>query len=606
MRGGFIFNVSRNQEGRFPLRRLDRQALARLGRYLRPHLGSLVWSLVAMSLVSASTVAEPLLIKSALDHHILPGEWYGLVPLLLIYLAFLTAGWVGAYWQSLLSGQVGQKVVAQLREDLFDHLQVLSLDFFARERTGGIVTPLTHGVNNLADLVSQGIVNLAADLLTMGAMMGVMLWLAPDLALVAFVTIPLILGSSIFFGQRLRRAYHQVQERLASLNTRVQENLSGMRVIQSLTREEETQQQFRRLNWESLRANLQATALFALYFPSVTVTGSLGTALVLWYGGIQVMTGEATPGLLVAFITYLRRFFNPLRELSQIFNTYQTAAAALDRISHLMAQEPSAPEPREPELPPAGFRGEVECSGVFFAYPDGYPVLRDLNLHLAPGSSLALVGPSGSGKTTLARLLLRLYDPDQGSISLDGVNLNQLPRSALLETVTMVPQEPFILADTLEENLRVACPAASRYQLEQTLRCAGLEQLLEELPQGLDTWLGTAGITLSGGQREMVGLARALLRHARVIILDEPTSHLDPLTEASVHRGLQELLQDRTALIIAHRPQTAALAEKVALLEEGSIQLLGTWELLQEDQGRLARLLAPGIPGREQNIIPKE
>lgn len=599
MRGGFIFDVTRQRETDSTRGRLQRQKLLRLWQqYLRPHANTLVWSLAAMSLVSASTVAGPLVMKAALDQHILPGEWRGLAPLLLLYLAFLAGGWGGAYWQSLLSGRVGQEVVAQLREDLFSHLQGLSLDFFSREPTGGIVTPLTHGVNNLADLVSRGVVNLAADLLTMGAMMGVMLWLDPDLALVAFVTIPLILGSSLFFGKRLRSSYRQVQEKLASLNTRVQENLSGMRVIQSLTREEEYQKQFRRLNWENVRASLRATALFALYFPSVTVTGSLGTALVLWYGGSQVLAGEVTTGLLVAFLTYLRRFFNPLRELSQVFNTYQAAAAALDRIFFLMDQEPSVIEPREPQMPPRGFRGEVELGGVHFQYPGGCPVLKDLNLHLAAGSSLALVGPSGSGKSTLARLLIRLYDPDRGWIALDGVELPRLSRSSLLEAITLVPQDPFIFADSLEENLRLACPAATRYHMEQTLRAAGMGLLLEELPRGLDTRLGTNGINLSGGQREMVGLARALLRDPRVIILDEPTSHLDPLSEASLRQALHKLFQNRTVLIIAHRPQTIGLAERIALLEEGKIQLLGTRELLHEHQGRLHRLLTAGRTGK--------
>ena len=589
VRGGFMGRLQGSEAQSNSLKNLDRGALRLIGRYLRPWRGRLLVAGLAMLGVTGTSLLLPYLSKVAIDRFIAQRDALGLTWLSLIYLAANGVHWLGAYWQSYLTGWVGQHVVYAIRKDLLRQTLRQPIAFHQREWVGQITSRLTSDVNALSDVVSSGLLSMLGDLLTLGGIVAVMALLDWRLTLVTLLSAPVVMFSMGYLGKRMRSAYRQVQQEIARVNTGVEQGVSGMRVVQSLSQETFTLEQFEQLSLRNMKANLRVSLLFAAVFPTMTITNALGMALVLGYGGVLVAQGATTIGVLVAFLAYIYRFFGPLRELSLVYNSFEAATASLDRIVEYLQRDPEIDDPAHPERPAHGFEGTVAFEGVTFAY-GGEPVLHDLSLHVHARETVALVGATGAGKSTIASLIARLYDVQQGAVRLDGVDVRHIALAELRRLVTIVPQNVYLFPDTIRENIRYGDPQASDEQVESAARRAQAHEFIERLPLGYDTHVGEAGALLSGGQRQLVALARASLTKPKVLILDEATANVDAYTEALIQRAMETISQERTMIIIAHRFSTLARADRIVVLDEGKVVGQGTHQELIEGNAVYQRL----------------
>ena len=569
IRGGFMKRLQREDEP-FRLSDLDREALGMLWSYIKPYQGRLALALLATLIVTATTLSMPYLTKVAVDRTIAQRDVRGLSLLALLYLAVNGLYWAASYVQGYLSTWIGQHVVHAIRQNLYSQVLRQPVAFHERERVGQIASRLTNDVNALAEVASSGALHLLNDLLTLVGILSIMAIINVRLTLVTMISIPVVMVAMGYLGKQMRRAYQQVQQALAEVNAGVEQGVAGMRVVKSLSRESFTVQQFESLSLRNMKANIRVGMLFAAVFPTMTVTNMLGVALVLGYGGTLVARGTITIGVVLAFLGYVYRFFGPVRELSLVYNTFQAAAASLERIAEYMGREPEVGEPEHAERPPGGFEGRIALQDVAFGYSDE-PVLRDLTLTITAGETIALVGPTGAGKSTIAKLLARLYDVDDGTVTIDGVDIRHIASADLRRLVMIVPQDVFLFADTIRENIRYGDPEASDAEVENAARRAQAHGFIAELPKGYNTMVGERGVTLSGGQRQLVAFARALLSAPRVLVLDEATANVDAYTEALIQDAMDEIRRDRTTVIIAHRFSTLRKADRIVVIEDGRI-----------------------------------
>jgi len=565
--------------------RRTRRRIGLLVRLALPYRARTAGALVTLLAFTVVALAPPYLAKLAIDQGISADDLDRLTWLVALFLVAALVSLVLSAANTYLTGWVGERMLADLRNQLFRHLERLSMGFYERNRTGVIVSRITNDVEALDQLVTDGVTSLVQNTLLLVGTAVVLFLLDWRLALAALLVLPTMALVTAWFRSRSNRAYRSVRERLGLVTATLAEDVAGMRVVQSFTREPEQEQAFRGVNDRYRAANYRTVVLNAIYFPAVDVLSSIATAIVFGYGGWLVYHGEMSTGTLFAFALYLSNFFDPIQQLSQLYNTFLSAIAALDKIVGVLDEEPQVVDASAAaDLP--RIDGHVRFEGVRFGYGRNLPeVLHGLELDVPAGTTVALVGHTGAGKSTIAKLLARFYDPTEGRITVDGHDLRTVTQHSLRSQLGIVPQEGFLFGGTVAENIAFGRPAASREEIEHAARAVGVHAFVEELPDGYDTHLGERGTRLSLGQRQLVAFARALLADPRILILDEATSSVDIGTERRIERALRELLVGRTAFVIAHRLSTIRDADLIVVLEHGVVVEQGTHEELLARRG---------------------
>jgi ATP-binding cassette subfamily B protein len=560
--------------------------LARLTGPYRTRTTLAVVSLVAATLTA---LAPPFLAKLAIDDGISEGDLDALTVIVALFIVAGLANLVASMAQTYFTGWTGERILADLRNKLFRHLQRLSLGYYERNRAGVVISRLTNDVEALDQLVTDGVTSLFQNTLMLVGTAVILFVLDWRLALVALAVFPLMAIATSLFRSRSSRAYRSVRERLGLVTATLAEDIAGMRVVQSFTREQANQRQFRSVNNRYRDSNQETVVLNGIYFPFVDFLSAVATATVLGFGGWLTLEGEITVGTLFAFLLYLANFFDPVQQLSQLYNTFLSAVAALDKIMDVMDEEPEIVDRRD-AAPLPQIDGHVRFDSVRFGYGAGPEILHGIDLDVPAGTTVALVGHTGAGKSTIAKLLARFYDPRDGSITIDGHDLRDVAQESLRRQLGIVPQEGFLFAGTVRENIAFGRPDTTDEDVAAAARAVGAEEFVLELENGFETEVAERGSRLSLGQRQLVAFARALLADPRILILDEATSSVDIGTERRIELGLRRLLAGRTAFIIAHRLSTIRRADLIVVLEHGEIVEQGTHDELVALRGRYRSL----------------
>jgi ATP-binding cassette, subfamily B, multidrug efflux pump len=569
----------------------DAALMRRLLRYLRPYRGRVALAISTLLAMATLELAGPLLTRYALDRAIPDGDTSLLGVLVGAWAAALVLGLLLEYAQTLLTTWIGQRVMYDLRNQLFAHLQRLSVRFFDRNPVGRLMTRVTNDVEVLNELFSTGVVTVFGDVFTLLIIFGALLLLDWRLALVTFSVLPLVALAAFVFRGLIRRAYREIRVRLARINTFLQERIVGIRVVQLFGRERESSARFDELNRDHLDSHLRSITYYALFFPVIELLTSVALALILWYGGGQVVQDAVTIGTIAAFLQLARRFFRPIQDLSEKYNVLQGAMAASERIFALLDTEPEVRDPAEPVSLPVPGRGEIEFRDVWFRYSEESDwVLRGVSFHARPGERVAIVGATGAGKSTIINLLMRFYDVQRGEILYDGVPIHDVRIRELRGRIGLVLQDVFLFSGDVRYNVRLGESEIGELRVREAIRRVGAERMVERLPAGLGQALGERGASLSGGERQLVSFARALAFDPEVLILDEATSSVDAELEAQIERALDELMQSRTSLVIAHRLSTVQTADRILVLHHGEVRERGTHAELLRRGGLYARL----------------
>jgi ABC-type multidrug transport system fused ATPase/permease subunit len=568
---------------------------------LRPYRKQVIFMFGALIVSTAAGLAPPYLAGLAVKDIVGTQSLSTLDLIVVVFAAAALLNWAATYAETYLVGWVGQRALQDLRQRIFSHLQAMSIGFFTRNRPGVLISRMTNDIDALNQLVTDGVVTLFSASLTLIGVIAILLLLDAQLALITFLTFPLLAAASVVFRVVAAGAYRVTRERIAEVTAYLQESLSGIRVVRSFAQEERHIERMGELNEANRVANLKTVYLNASYFPAVELLAAIGTAAILLYGGYQALdaTGAeqaAQIGVLVAFVGYLQQFFDPIQQLSQLYTTYQQGMAALDKIFDLLDTAPDMVD-RDDAVDPGRLRGEIELEGVSFSYdekPDGTEgqvmALNEVSIAVPAGQTLALVGETGAGKSTFAKLVARFYDPQRGRVLIDGHDLRDLDSRALRSQLGIVPQEGFLFSGTIRENIAFGRPDAGDEEIHDAARTIGAHEFISSLRDGYETEVGERGAHLSAGQRQLVAFARALLAEPRILILDEATSNVDVRTERTIERGLERLLAGRTAIVIAHRLSTIRRAGRIAVLEHGRVVESGTHDELIAAGGAYAAL----------------
>ncbi len=566
-------------------RAYDARLMRRLLRYLKPYRLKVALAVAMLIAASGLELIGPYLTAVAIDRAIPQRDLNLLAILAGIYTLTLVLALVLSYAQTLLTTWIGQSVMYDLRTQIFAQLQRLSLRFFDRNPVGRLMTRLTSDVEVLNEMFTSGVVAIFGDVFTLAFIVGIMLTMSWKLALVSFTVLPLVWAAAYWFRKNVRRSYREIRVKLARINAFLQERISGMSVVQLFGRERAELDKFKVINADHLDAHLRSIHYYAIFWPLIELVAAIAVALVLWYGGLNVLEGTITVGVVAAFLQYVRRFYRPIQDLSEKFNILQSAMASSERIFRLLDMESTVPEPEQPKRLPLPLRGEIEFRDVWFAYnkaahkDDGEPpewVLKGVSFRAAPGELLAVVGHTGAGKTTLINLLMRFYDVQRGAILLDGIDIREFSQRELRSAIKLVLQDVYLFSGSARFNIRLGNEAITDDEMVAAAQRVGADRFIRRLPSGYDQALGERGSSLSVGERQLLSFARALAFDPRILILDEATSSVDSEIEAQIQAALKELMRGRTSLVIAHRLSTVQNADRIIVMHHGEVVEMGT------------------------------
>ena len=563
----------------------DARLMRRLLTYLRPHWRSVGVSLAAIVTYSALQLVPPYLTKIVIDDHIATGTLDGLDGIAVAFLLVLAGSFVLEYVQTYTMQMMGQRIMYDLRMEIYGHLQRLDVRFYDRNPVGRLMTRVTTDVDTLNDLFASGVIAVGRDVFTLAGIMAVLLWMDWRLALVAFSVLPAIALVTHWFRTNARESYRQVRARIAQINTFLQENITGMETVQLFRAERRHLKRFDAINREHRNAHVASIFYYATFYPAVELLGAVATALLLWYGGGRLLQGVVELGALVAFIQYAQRFFRPISDLSEKFNILQSAMASSERIFHLLD---TPVEIRS--IPPKGRRspaggGHLRFENVWFAYRDADYVLRDVTFDVAPGERVGVVGATGAGKTTLINLLMRFYDVSRGRITMDGVDVRETPLAELRRRFGLVQQDVYLFSGSIRENVRLGHAGIVEADVGRAVSAVQADRFIARLPDGLDAAVGERGATLSAGQRQLLSFARALAFAPDVLVLDEATSSVDTDTERLIQDALRVLMEGRTTIAIAHRLSTVQDMDKILVFHRGELREVGSHQELLARRG---------------------
>ena len=567
----------------------DSRLMKRLISYLKPYRK---WVLIAIVLtigVSLATTIRPYLTKIAIDNYIVHKDYVGLRNIILILFGTLIVQGLLQYVMTYLTQWVGQKTIFDLRMELFEHLQRLAMRFFDKNPVGRLVTRLTNDIEVLNEMFSSGIVMVFADVFTIAGILIFMFSLSWQLTLIALSVIIPLAYATVIFRRKVRVAYRDVRILVARMNSFLQEHISGILVVKIFNKEKKMLKDFEEINMDHTKANVRSVFYYSVFFPVVELIGAISAALIIWYGGGEVIHQALTIGILISFLQYAEMFFRPIRDLSEKYNIMQTAMASSERIFNLLDQKIIIPDPERPsEL--KDVKGKIEFRNVHFAYVKDDYVLKNLSFNINQGEKVAFVGATGAGKTTIMNLLCRFYDVQKGEILLDGINIKDITKENLRKNIGLVVQDIFLFSGSVEDNISLGNKEIGFDKIQQSARIIGIDKFIERLPEKYKQNVKERGVTLSQGQRQLITFARALAYDPRILILDEATSSVDTHSEILIQQAIEKLMEGRTSIIIAHRLSTIQKCDKIIVMHKGEIRETGTHQQLLELGGIYSKL----------------
>jgi ATP-binding cassette, subfamily B, multidrug efflux pump len=576
-------------------RAFNKNVIGGMLAFVKPYWRRMALAFLLMLGVTTFTLLTPYLIKEAIDGHIAVGDGDGLARLALLIAACYLGLYLTNAGQDYLLGWTSQRVLADVRERMLEHLQRLSMGYHDRTIVGVTVSRVINDVAVINDLLTQGVISLLGDVLILIGIVIIMLTMSPQLALLTFTVLPLMALATILFSRHAKSAFRLTRRRVAALVGNLAENINGMRVIQAFAQEQRVEAQFEEVNDANRESHIEAVRLSFIFLPSIEFLGVVSTAIVLYFGGRAVAEGEVTLGIMVAFLAYVTRFFQPIQELSRIYTTMQSAMAGGEQVLRLLHTPVDVEDhPDAVAMPP--IVGQVRLENVTFHYTaDGPEILHEVDLHIEAGQTVALVGPTGAGKTTIANVIARFYDVSGGQVTIDGVDVRSVTQASLRRQFGLVPQDPFLFAGSIAGNIRFGRPEIRMDEVIAAAKLANAHNFIEALPDGYETHILEGAVNLSVGQRQLLCIARAAVVDPRILILDEATASVDTVTEVLIQKALDRLMDGRTAIVIAHRLSTIRNADLICVVQDGRIVQRGRHEALMGEAGLYRELYRQAV-----------